>query len=333
MNNVSIVFKAPYKVSVTEEPFSEEPGPGRLLVKKLYSLISTGTELACLSGGEEWFKMPGVPGYCCVSKIVEAGGGTSHKKGDRIFHYGSHCLYQVISTEDFLVPVPEGMDAMLMPVLRMATIALTAIRVSDIELGDCVAVSGLGLVGNMAAQLAALSGAVVIGTDPVLRRRELAKGCGIEHVLDAAGAAGEIKKITGGTGVHTVVEATGLPQVACELLPAIGHHGEIIFLGTPRGDYNANLAEILRYSHLENLGCITFKGAHEWRYPVMKNKFVKHSIRRNTEICMDLIKKRKLRVKELITHVIEPEKAPGIYLGINSDRGACMGVIIDWTQK
>lgn len=54
-------------------------------------------------------------------------------------------------SDDLIAKVPEGADVRLIPMVRMATIAFTSIRVSDIQLGDVVVVSGLGLVGIMAA--------------------------------------------------------------------------------------------------------------------------------------------------------------------------------------
>jgi 2-desacetyl-2-hydroxyethyl bacteriochlorophyllide A dehydrogenase len=299
-------------------------------MEKQYSLISTGTELACLSGAEGWFRMPGVPGYCCVSKVLEAGEGAPFKPGDMVFHYGAHSRYQIIG-DDFAVRVPEGMDLKQVPVIRMATIAFTAVRVSDIELGDVVLVSGLGLVGTMAAQLATLSGATVIGVDPAPSRRRDALGCGIAFAVGPEDAAKTVESVTGGRGVNTLIEATGIPKVAQGYLPLIGYHGEIIFLGTPRGDYQTVLADVLRYCHIDGQGSITFKGAHEWRYPVMEDKFVKHSIERNTRVCMDLLGKGRLKAAPLISHVIKPREAPEVYLAVNEDRDRYTGIVIDWT--
>jgi len=330
MKNRSIVFEAPYVVKLREEQADLKPGKGQMLVEKRYSLISTGTELACLSGGEGWFKMPGVPGYCCVSKVVEAGEGAPFQPGDMVFHYGSHNQYQLIG-DDFTVKVPEGMDLKQVPLIRMATIAFTAVRISEIELGDVALVSGLGLVGNMAAQLATLSGATVIGVDPAPSRRRDALLCGIAHAVAPEDAAKAVESVTGGRGVGTLIEATGIPKVAEGYLPLIGYHGEIILLGTPRGDYQAVLANVLRYCHIDGQGSITFKGAHEWRYRVKEDKFVKHSIERNTHVCMDLLMKGQLKVESLISHVIKPEQAPEVYLAVHEDRDKFTGIVIDWT--
>ena len=54
--------------------------------------------------------------------------------------------------------VPEALPLEWAPFTRMAIIAMTSLRISDIELGDWVGVLGLGTVGNFAAQLAGLQG-------------------------------------------------------------------------------------------------------------------------------------------------------------------------------
>lgn len=334
MENRKIVFEAPWKVALHREDVDLKPGKGELLVETQYSLISTGTELACLSGGEEWFKMPAVPGYCCVSKVLEAGEGMDYQPGDMVFHYGMHSRYQITSPNPFnlIAKVPEGLDIRNIPMVRMATIAFTSIRVSNIELGDVVVVSGLGLVGNMAAQLAKLSGATVMGIDPAPHRRELARKVGIDEAVAPDEAEEVLKRISGGRGANTVIEATGIPACGENCLKMVGYHGEIIFLGTPRGNYQTNLADVLRYSHLDDLGCVTFKGAHEWRLPTTRERYNKHSIERNTYVCFDLIRKGMLHTGELVSHVVRPEEAVDVYLKVNQDRNAYLGVIIDWKE-
>jgi len=334
MENRKIVFEAPWQVALEREDAALKPGAGELLVETQYSLISTGTELACLSGKEFWFKMPAVPGYCCVSKVLETGEGAGFAPGDMVFHYGMHCRYQLTSPNDFnlIVKVPDGLDLKTVPMVRMATIAFTSIRVSGIQLGDVVLVSGLGLVGNMAAQLAQLQGATVIGVDPAPARRELAKRAGIGCAVAPDEAEAAVKALTNGRGCNTVIEATGIPACAEQCLKYVGYHGELILLGTPRGDYQTNLADVLRYSHLEDFGSVNIKGAHEWRLPTQRQKYLKHSIERNTEVCFDQVARGKLCLAPLVSHVVSPEEAVDIYMKLNADRNAYLGVIIDWKE-
>ena len=57
------------------------------------------------------------------------------------------------------------------------------------------------------------------------------------------------------------------------------------------------------------MGNVTFKGAHEWRYPVPRDPFVKHSIGRNAELALELIRSSELQVAPLHTHTLKPEQA------------------------
>ncbi|MBC7317513.1 MAG: alcohol dehydrogenase, partial [Chloroflexi bacterium] len=113
-----------------------------------------------------------------------------------------------------------------------------------------------------------------------------------------------------------------------------GKLGEVILLGTPRASHVADMTPLLRHVHLWGEGCITFKGAHEWRYPVKRDPTgqVKHSIERNVDILLELIAAGKLRVEELITHVLSPEEAPTAYAGLRERKDEYLGVVFDWDK-
>ncbi|KRE70105.1 zinc-dependent alcohol dehydrogenase [Paenibacillus sp. Soil750] len=336
MNNKKVIFLSPWQVETVEENFSGQIGVEEVLVKKLYTLISPGTELAMLSGNEAWFQMPGIPGYAAVSEIVEVGAGvTGFTSGDIVFHYGTHSKYEVVSIRGTFLKVPKNLDLKWVPFTRMATVATTAIRVSNIEFGDYVSVTGLGLIGNMAAQLAQAQGATVIGIDLSVERLRIAEQCGVIYGLNGGqdSVKEQIADITHGKGVSTHIEATGVPQVAIQSLPYIAKLGEIIFLGSPRGEYNTDVTDVLNYCHLYGRGCITFKGAHEWRYPIEANEFVKHSLVRNSSIIFEMMKQRRLQIEPLISHVLKPEEAKKAYEGLRLNKDQYSGVLFDWSES
>lgn len=333
MENKKIVFVEPWKVEVQNESFIPELQSDEVIVKKIYSMVSPGTELACLSGADDWFKMPGVPGYSSVSEIIEKGSNVKDfEVGDIVFHYGTHTKYEVTTTGGIFIKVPQNMELKRVPFTRMATIAMTSIRISQIELGDYVAVTGLGIIGNMAAQLAKLQGARVIGMDISEKRLKLASQCGLYKGINSSNddPREKVLEITNGLGASTAIEATGIPKIAADSLSWIGNFGEIILLGTPRGEYNANVTEILRYCHLANFGSITFKGAHEWRYPVIPNEFIKHSLVRNSHIAFQLLMDNMLVVDPLISHIIAPEEAQSAYDGLRFNKDAYNSVLFNW---
>jgi 2-desacetyl-2-hydroxyethyl bacteriochlorophyllide A dehydrogenase len=335
MNNRSITFTGAYTVELREDQVSADALlPDQVLIESLYTAVSPGTELACLSGWESWFRFPGIPGYCNVGRIVAAGPAvTKFAEGDVVLNYGAHRKYNVMSAGAFMLKVPDGLDLKVAPLTRLATVAFTSVRVSNIELGDDVAVVGLGPVGNLAAQLAGLQGGRVIGLDPVQMRIEVARSCGLEQTIDPSqeDATARIKAFTNGAGVHTLIDATGNPKVVVNSLPWIGQAGELILLGSPRGELQTDVTDVLNYVHLWGRGCITFKGAHEWRYPVLHDPFVKHSLERNSRIVWQLMQGFKLRLDPLVTHVVKPEDAVAVYDGLRQAKERYLGVIFDWS--
>ena len=67
-------------------------------------------------------------------------------------------------------------------------------------------------------------------------------------------------------------------------------------------------------------------------YPTMHSGESKHSLERNSQIVYSLIKDRKFRVEELLTHVINPADAQSAYDGLTDHKDQYLGVIMDWTQ-
>ena len=338
MKNISILFTAADRIELDEVESDFLPlGEHEVLTRTRYSLVSAGTELACLSGVEDWFNFPATPGYTCVGEVVELGARVEGiVPGDMIYSWGGHRQYNVVDTAHtgrLCVKAPAYMPLHLVPFTRMITVAMTALRISSIELGDYVGVVGLGLVGNFAAQLAGLQGGEVIGLDLSEKRVALAQDCGVHHAfaIDPATISEQVAEITAGQGLTTLIEATGNPRALPAALPLLGRYGEVILLGTPRGEFTSNLTDALSYVHLDGRGSQTFKGAHEWRYPVARDAFVKHSIQRNSEIVLDLMRAGKLQVSPLHTHTLPPTEAESAYRGLQQHKDDYIGVVFDWT--
>jgi len=333
MQSKKIVFTEALNAELQDTDFNEGAlGPDELIIRTKCSLVSAGTELAIYKGTESWATLPTTPGYAAVGEVIGTGGGVENiAKGDLIFCYSGHCQYSKLSAAGLVVKLPEGCDPKEIVFTRIAAVSITALRVSEAELGDWVAVFGLGVVGNLAAQLFALSGANVIGIDISDGRIECARRCGVEHTINPSKVdlKQTVMDLTGG-GVQTVVEATGVPSVVQDTFPLAAPRGEVILLGSPRGECQGDLTALLNNVHLWPNGCITLKGAHEWRYPSMPSDGCKHSIQRNCEQLAELIGKKKLVIEPLITHVESPANAQQMYQGLLNQPDKFVGVVFDW---
>jgi len=319
----------------------EEPRAGEALLKTRASFISAGTELANYTGLDPtvdepgaWNSYPWPPGYSNVSEVVAVGEGvTEVSEGDRVYTFGKHCSHYHFSGfgSDLIVKVPDGLNDDTAAAARMAEVAITALQVSDVSLNDWVAVFGLGSVGNLCAQFFQLSGGRVIGVDPFEPRRNLAQKVGIEHVV--GGSEGEvasaIAELTGDEGAHTTVDAVGDSRVIRQCANSTASFGEVIVLGSPRASIEGDLTDLTRPVHWK---WITFKGALEWRIPLMPGRGIRHSTRGNLENIFDLIQRGRLKVGELISHRMDPENIKEAYDGLLNKKDEYWGVVLDWTN-
>ena len=328
------MFPAPGQARLESFPVPSLAKPTDVLIETEYSIVSAGTELACRAGIEGWAPLPFCPGYGSVGKVIALGDEVKHVSiGQRVLTFGKHAKHAL--ADAVVVPVPEGLDPAHATFARMASIAITAVRVSEAELGDTVAVIGLGLVGNLAAQLFALSGCEVIGIDPSPARRAQAKACGIAHVL-ASGpdVQAQVAALTAGRLCGTVVEATGLSSVALDTAPVLcGKQGEIVLLGSPRAPHTADVTPFLSQLHLCR-PTATMKGALEWRYPLKDDGegFAKHSIERNVRQLLRLLAQGKLKIAPLLTHRASPADCQTVYEGLTHQKDVYTGVVFDWSS-
>ncbi len=338
-----VVFPEANEVRLEEVEVDLTPAPDEVVIRTLVSIISPGTELACLAGLADWAPFPFRPGYGAIGEVIAVGEAVKDVKvGDIILthsNHASHAKARVIT-----VMVPDGLPPEEAVFARMADVSITALRVSNAELGDRVAVIGLGLVGNLAAQLFQLAGCEVIGLDRIPKRLAIAQACGISAVVntDETDPVQAVKELTEGRGCEVVVDATGNPAATLLAPQLAAKYGEVILLGSYFGRrLETNVTDLLERIHLSGHGCITFKGAHEWRYPVKETRddilpiernahFYKHSVERNAKITLRLIRDGKLQVKPLLTHLVKPKQCAEVYFGLRDKPSEYLGVVFDW---
>lgn len=337
MNSKAIVITKPLQAALLDSQ-QQPPPANHLQIKTLYSLVSPGTELAIYQGLESWAPLPFNLGYAAVGKITALGDGvTGYEVGETVLAYTPHREFSSVdlnSDYNVTVKLPESGNLPELLFIRLAAVAITALRVSPPELGDIVVVYGMGAIGNLAAQLCQLAGARVIGIDLAEHRLEQARACGITETINPAkgDVLEQLLALTGGVKANIIVEATGVPAVAAEAPRLGGPRSELVLLGSPRGEYQCNLTKFLNYSHLWDHGCVTVKGALEWRFPTRPERGSKHSLTRNCNILKDLIQSGKLKVKPLLTHLVNPAECQDVYQGLMYRKEEYTTVIFDWTK-
>ena len=113
-------------------------------------------------------------GYSCAGIVIDIGPGTAEfSKGDRVAcagsGYASHAEI-VCVPKNLCVKIPEGVSFESAAFVALGGIALEAVRLAEVSLGEKVVVIGLGLLGQMAVQLCKAAGCHVFRVDLIARQ-------------------------------------------------------------------------------------------------------------------------------------------------------------------
>lgn len=323
-----------------------------VLIKSDVSLVSPGTELAYFTGetasapeiysrvspfvgelGEGLLEYPARTGYANVGTVVWAGSGAPQSLvGRRVLAMTRHAS---ISSCDprFVFPIPEPLPSRDAVFARIAGVGMTALRAAEVAAGDRVAVLGLGLVGNLTAQLLQLAGAEVVAFDPDPGRRHVAALCGVREVIDP-GSDDPVRFVrawAGGGAAHgadTVVEATGIPAMALQAIEMTAMYGAVVLLGSPRRHDVAEVTSALARVHWLALRVL---GGLEWRFPLAADSVrARFTIERNYQQVLQWIAEQRLITAPLITQVASPSVSQAVYDGLAARPSDFLGMLFDW---
>ncbi len=147
-------------------------------------------------------------GYSSAGTIIDMGEGLQgYRVGDRVACAGGgfavHAEYAVIP-RNLMSLLPDEVDLEQGAFATLGAIALHGFRLAELQIGERVAVIGLGLVGLMAVQIARSAGCRVLGIDINMDRVELSRKLGVEAV-SVEGAVEKGRAETGGKGFDAVI--------------------------------------------------------------------------------------------------------------------------------
>jgi threonine dehydrogenase-like Zn-dependent dehydrogenase len=320
---------APGKVTIGEIEAERALTEAEIRLESLMSAISHGTELnevrgtspfagkhfdtgprAFVDGSDTREHDPDVLGYEMVSVVSEVGAGVAEIRAGDLVHSGTphqdRTILNVAQQREFGYPVTVlPKDEALEPALfiSLGSVALQAIHDGGIKVGDRVLISGLGAIGLMTAQLAALNGAsVVIASDPMARRRELAETLGSTKTIDpiAAGNRGgvglEIKRTLVPGGVDVAIETSGSYAALHAAIASVGVGGRVVSVGFYQGDgIGLRLGEEWHHNRPDLISSMGVWGCPHRNYPLWNRQ-------RLTDEVRDLLYSGKVRTDGLLTH-------------------------------
>ncbi len=301
-----------------------------ILIENELTAVSVGTEIYGWLHGAEPGRTPEYPrttGYCNTGVVLEVGADlTDVKVGDRVAAQCSHASHSI--ARKHYLPAPGGVAAEDAVFLVMAAIAMHGVRKGRIELGESVAVIGLGIVGQLALSLSRLAGAmpaIAIDLDDDRLERAGKRGADIKinpsRVDDVVAA---IQNETFANGADAVIEATGKPVVYPMAASIARTAGRVVALGSPRGTVEM---DFFKDVHLREVDLI---GAIQPITPEEDNIYYPWTKQRDRQTLLQLMARGRLSVADLITHREKPEDCQRVYEMLADQPEDALGVVFEW---
>jgi predicted dehydrogenase/threonine dehydrogenase-like Zn-dependent dehydrogenase len=354
----------------SEEVPAPHVTPGHILVQTRRSLVSSGTERMLLEFGRKnlldkarsqpdkvrqvidkvkadglvstyeavvsRLDQPLALGYSNVGIVLELGPGTSgFGPGDRVVSNGKHAEL-ALAPQNLCALIPSGVSDDAAAFTVLAAIGLQGIRLVEPTLGECVVVTGLGLIGLLTVQMLRAHGCRVLGLDFDPVRLALGARFGAEIVdLSDGDPLARAQAFSRGRGVDAVLitASTDSSDPVSQGARMCRQRGRIVLVGVSglalsRADfYQKELSFRVSCSY----GPGRYDAAYEQAghdYPV---GFVRWTEQRNFEAVLDLMAAGALDVVPLISHRFGVERAAAAYDLLGSDQPS-LGILLEYAR-
>ena len=348
--------------------------PGGVIVRTAASLISAGTEKAVIELGKKSLigkarerpdlvrqvvarvraqglkntvesvmtKMdrPLALGYSAAGVVEAIGPEVAHLRvGDRVAiagaGYASHAELNYVPL-NLTALIPAEVDFEEAAYSTVASIAMQGVRLARPELGELVAVSGLGLIGLIAVQLLKANGCRVLGIDFSKDKVELGLRLGLDQgvVLSEDDPHRSVDNFTRGRGVDlTFITAATTSNQPIELAGEITRRkGSVVVVGAvglniPRDIYYRKELD-LKISMSYGPG--RYDSSYEEGGLDYPYDYVRWTEQRNMESVLDLMSRGELDVRSLTTHRYPFAEAPAAYDLIHTGREPYVGIVLNY---
>lgn len=346
------------------------PAAGRVLVRVQASLLSAGTESAQIARGRQSLlaKIREKPqliqrglaelrergltgirgqlaarfegfaelGYSCAGTVVHCGDGRL-PAGSLVACAGAGAANhaEFVSVPPLLTAaVPEGVSAEAAAYTTVGAIALQGARQSAAQLGETVAVIGLGLVGLITAQLLRAAGCRVVGIDPAPAARRRGQECGCDLAASPETAVEAALELSLGYGADAVIICAATPASApVELAGKLARsRGRVVMVGAtgmtiPREEY---YLKELSFTLSRSYGPGRYDRAYEDEgqdYPI---DYVRFTEQRNMRAFLELAQKGAIHPASLTTHRFPVEQAAAAYQLLGAREVDRAGIILQY---
>lgn len=347
--------------------------PGCVLARTSYSVISAGTERQVVSEGQKGLLQKAIEqpeklkrvlraarregivstyqqvqanregflalGYSSAGTVIEVASGVEDFRiGDRVAMagagYASHAEVACVPV-NLCARVPAQVSLEAASFSTLGAIAMQGVRQAEVQLGERVAVIGLGLIGQLAIALLRAAGCRVFGIDIDPRTYALARAMGAENAVagEIESTQAAVRAFTAADGADAVlIAASTLSNEPLETAARIARdRGRVVVIGSTKLDVPRDVfyRKELELKLSRSYGPGRYDPVYEEAgidYPI---GYVRWTEKRNLETFLDLIARKSIDLEPVITHRFSFAQAPEAYnvvLGKTPERA--LGVVL-----
>jgi predicted dehydrogenase/threonine dehydrogenase-like Zn-dependent dehydrogenase len=309
----------------------QQPDKVRMVLEK----VRTDGLASTLEVVQSKLDQPLTLGYCNVGVVAEIGAGVEgFAIGDRVVSNGKHA--EVVCVPKNLCARVPGIVSDKQAVFTVAAaIALQGIRLVNPTLGESVVVTGLGLIGLLAAQMLRAQGCRVLGIDFEATRLALARRFGVEVVdlgtgQDPLAIAASFSRGRGADAV-LITASTKSNEPVSQAAKMCRQRGRIVLVGVT--GLELSRSDFYEKELTFQVSCSYGPGRYDPAYEEGGNDypigFVRWTEQRNFEAVLDLMASGALDVVPLISHNFPLERAEEAYALLTSNV-ASLGILLEY---
>lgn len=258
-------------------------------------------------------------GYCNVGVAIEIGAAvTGFAVGDRVVSNGKHA--EVVGVPmNLCAKIPDDVADEAAAFAVLGAIALQGIRLARPTLGECVGVTGCGLIGLMTVQLLRAQGCRVLALDFDAEKLALARRFGAEVVDLSRGedplAAAQRFSRERGIDAAIITASTKSNEPVHQAAVMCRKRGRIVLVGVT--GLELSRADFYEKELTFQVSCSYGPGRYDPNYEEKGQDypvgFVRWTEQRNLEAVLDMMASGALDVTPLISHRFSIDDAAQAY--------------------
>nr|WP_276583382.1 bi-domain-containing oxidoreductase [Pseudomonas sp. RIT-PI-S] len=282
-------------------------------------------------------------GYSVAGVVVEVGQDVEgFSVGDRVACAGAgianHAEFVDVPV-NLAVRIPDELDTGAAATVTLGAIALQGVRRCQPTLGETIVVVGLGILGQLTAQMLKANGCKVIGVDLDTQRVNMALENGMDVGFSPASEdyVERVSKHTGGIGADAVIITAATPshEVISHAMHCCRKKGRVVLVGDV--GLNLNRADFyqkeLDFLISSSYGPGRYDPYYEeggQDYPI---GYVRWTENRNMQAYLELLVSGRVRLDKLAPMPYPIDKAGEAYQYLQGDGEKSLLVLLEYAER